>query len=306
MEAGSGGYDLKVVDLSRPAPRPAATAVSFDRGPRRIALSPGGRLFAALSSSSLTLDDLATGRLLASVPLVTGFDDEVRLVFLPDGRLRVFAAVLERAMIGGGGGGDWRLIAYELDPARGRLTRVGGVTLAEDWGRWTLRGDGERVALNVRKGPVRLADIRTGTVLATLPCDSDLVTVTFLSDDRILLEERTLTATTLRLFDERGGELRRFPFPSQRLIVGGEVAPGRLAVATTERGTYAAAAGWTSFLLDLDSGHATPVGRDLFPAVRGGLPQSVGPRLFLESGVGLVLLDPATGRLRTVLRSPGS
>jgi len=299
VEPGFAAYDLKLLDLTRPGARPTATAVSFAEWPRRMALSPGGKLFAAFHRSSLTLDDLASGRLLAAAPFTAEFDRDLRLLFSETGRLRVYHDVVDRIPTGGA---TWKLTAYEIDPSQRRLIQIGGVTVPGEWQDWSLSRDGERVALRTRGGPVRLADLRTGTILATLPSAAEQVLATFLADGRLLLDERTLSSTMLRLFDVRGTELRRFSFPSRRVAVGGEVEPGRLAVATADRGLPGSTRGWISFLLDLDSGRTAAVGRDLVPAGRGGSPRSIGPRLFLH-GRELVLLDPASGRLRTLLRT---
>jgi hypothetical protein len=60
--------------------------------------------------------------------------------------------------------------------------------------------------------------------------------------------------------------------------------------------------GWTAFILNLDNGGTSLLGHGLAPAGRAMGPESVGPRLFLAGERELALLDPATGRLRIVLR----
>lgn len=307
-EGGSGSYELKVLDLSRPGARPAVTAISFPDWPRRMALSPQGRLLATLQDSTLTVDDLAANKLLASIPLAVGYEQELQMRFTADGRLRVYHAAAERPP---GGGATWRLAVLELNPGHGRLTRVGGIEMPGDWGGWALSQDGERAVLRSRSGSLHLADLRTGTVLATLPATANPASATFLGDGRLLLDERKLDSGTLWVLDRNGVEQRRLAFPGGRLAVGGEVEPGRLAVATAVRGSSAGPTVWTSFLLDLDSGRTTLLGHGLSPAVRnldlaGPGSGSLGSRLFVRTGDReLVLLDPATGRLRTVLRTHG-
>lgn len=304
VEGRAGSLDLKLLDLTRPGARPTATTVSFADWPLRMALSPGGRLFASLHSSSLTVDNLATGRLLASVPLAVSFEEDVQLRFIDGGHLRVYQAASERPP---GGGAIWQLAVLDLEPGHGRLTRVGGIKMPGSLMRWTLSRDGRRAALLPRSGaPVLLADLGTGTVIATLPSQADVVSATFLADGRLLLDERTLGSVTLRVIGRDGAELRRIPFPGPRLALGGEVEPGLLALGTTVRGSYSDPAGWTSSLLNLDDGRMTPIGQGLIPVSRGsGGPPSLGSRLFLRTGGELVLLDPATGHLRTVLRTHG-
>jgi hypothetical protein len=305
VEGRAGSFDLRLLDLTRPGARPTASAVSFGEWPLRMALSPGGRLFASLQSSSLTVDDLATGRLLAAVPLAVSFEEDFQLRFADDGHLRVYQASSERAP---GGGATWQLAVLDLEPGHGRLDRVGGIKVPGSSMRWALSRDGRRAALLPRSGgPVLLADLGTGTVIATLPSQADVVSATFLTDGRLLLDERTLGSVTLRVMGQDGAEQRRFPFPMPRLVFGGEVGPGLLTLGTTARGSYADPAGWTSFLLNLDDGRTTPIGQGLIPVSRGAVgPPSLGPRLFLRTGGELVYLDPATGRLRTVLHVHGA
>src|SRR6185369_7437791 len=69
LEGGAGGYELKTLDLTRPGARPAATAVAFESWPDRMALSPHGRLLAAVHDGVLTVDDLEARRMVTSVPV---------------------------------------------------------------------------------------------------------------------------------------------------------------------------------------------------------------------------------------------
>jgi hypothetical protein len=183
----------------------------------------------------------------------------------------------------------------ELDPGHGRLTLLGAIE-RPDVEEWIVSRDGERVAARSRK-LFRLFTVRTETLLAELPLGGDLAGVLFLSEGRLLLDERLPGSTVLHLLDRDGGELRRFPFPATRVILGGEVAPGRLTLAARAK------EGWTAFLLDLDKSVTIPLGRQLMPAGRGSGPESIGPRLFVTRHNELALLDPATGRLRIVLRT---
>jgi hypothetical protein len=266
-----------------------------------MAISPGGKLFAAYHRSVLTLEDLAAGRLLAAVPYTSDFERDDRLRFSATGRLRVYQSAVERTPAGEA---TWKLAVYELDPGHRRLTPIGGVSFPGEWEVWSLSPDEERIAMRLGQGPVRLADLRTGTVFATLSTAADQAFATFLADGRLLLDERTLGSTTLRLFDVQAREVRRFSWATRHVAVGGEVEAGRLALATTVHAQVGRTRGWSSFLLDLDSGRTAPIGRDLVPASRGGSPRSIGSRLFLR-GRELVLFDPTTGRLRTVLRTGG-
>jgi hypothetical protein len=297
LERDSDGVDLKVLDLTRPDSQPAASRVSFDTWPARLALSAGGTRLAALVRSSLTVLDVATGRLLAAVPFPDADEEFFAMRFTPEGRLRIVerlrnSVVMTRA----------RLTITELDPGHGRLSLLGSIELDETLD-WTVRRDGERVAAGSRS-LFRLFTTRTGEVLAELPLRGELAGMIFLDDGRLLLDERFPGEGVLHLLDADGRELRRFHFQATRVLLGGEVAPGRITLAT--RASPRASSyftGWTAYLLDLDRGRATSLGTGLIPACRTAGSEGVGPRLFLKGRGELVLLDPATGRMRTVLRT---
>jgi hypothetical protein len=292
LEAAGGGLDLKVLDLTRPTARPAATRVAFDSWPSRMALSPGGTRLAALVRASLTVTDVATGRLLSVEPFPEPDEEFFTMRFTPEGRLRV-----DERLHGSAPLSRVRFTALELDPGHGRLTLLGGVE-SPDVLEWIASRDGERVVARSRK-LFQLFVVRPGRLVAELPLRGELAGVLFLSDGRLLLDERLPAAAVLHLLDRDGGELRRFAFQATRLVIGGEVTPGRLttAVRTPE--------GWNAFILDLDKSATLPLGRGLVPAGRGTGPESVGPRLFVAGRGDLLLLDPVTNRLRTVLRTSG-
>jgi len=325
LEGGAGGYELKTLDLTRPGARPAATAVAFESWPDRMALSPHGRLLAAVHDGVLTVDDLEARRMVTSVPVALASEQGLKMRFTDDRHLRLYQALFERPERSETPAERkekperlWRLTAFDLDPVdlgpgHGKLIRVGGIEVTGNWFFWSVSPDGWHVALRAMEGPFRLGDLRTGAILATLPRSPEGGMATFLSDGRLILDQRNGDGTTLRLLGKDGAELRQFAFPSVRVAVGGEVQPGRLAMATTPRGTFAEPAAWSAFLLNLDNGRAAPLGAGLLPVMRdlslfdrgAGNPQSVGARLFLRTGGDLLLLDPATGRLRTVLRIHG-
>ena len=60
---------------------------------------------------------------------------------------------------------------------------------------------------------------------------------------------------------------------------------------------------WRSELVDLERGTRRPLGEGLLPAGWPSLPMgSIGTKLFLQEKGGLVLIDPATGSRRVILR----
>jgi len=301
LEAAGDGVDLKILDLTQPQAQPVATRVSFSSWPSRMALAPGGTRLAALVRSSLTVTDVATGRLLSAVPFPEPAEEFFTMRFTPEGRLRIDERLRDAASLSRS-----RFTALELDPGHGRLALLGTIE-RPDVEEWVVSLDGERVAAHSRS-LFRLFAVRTGELLAELPLRGELANISFLSDGRILLDERLLDerlpgVSVLHLVSRDGVELRRFSFQAARLVIGGEVAPDRLTLATRIQDGSRAAQGWTAFLLDLDSGRTTLIGYGLVPAGRGTGPESVGPRLFLSGQRKMVLLDLATGRLRVLLQA---
>jgi hypothetical protein len=290
IDTSAGGLDLKTLDLTRPGAKPASTSVSLESWPFYVALAPGGTRIAIISDSKLTVDDLATGRLLASVALETTADGSFALRFPDDRHLRLFQAPL-----------DWAsreprsLSVLDLDLESGRLVKRSDTSIAPTLSDWAVNADGSRAA--VRSGDrLVLLDPGAGAALADLPLTGTLASIVFLSDGRLLVHERTGPSAVLRLVDRNGAELRRFPFTTFRLLLGSEVAPGRLALT---------APGWSTILLDLDTGRTTALS-GLVPAVRSAGasgPQSAASRLFFRASGELVLLDPATGRQTTLLKT---
>jgi len=302
LEVAGGGFDLKILDLTRPDARPAATRVSFDVWPSRLALSQGGTRLAALVRSTLTVTDVATGRLLAAVPFPEPDEEFFSMRFLPEGRLRIDERLYSVSVA------DFRMprfTAMELDPSgpgHGRLTLLSSIESPKA-GAWTVSKDGERVAAQSRN-LLQLFAMRTRELLAELPFRGDLGGVYFLSDGRLLVDERLQDSAVLHLLDRDGVELRRFHFPQAiRVVIGGEIAADRLTLAVRTYRSSLPGKNWTTFILNLDSGRTTLLGHGLMPAGRAMGPESIGPRLFLVGERELALLDPATGRLRIVLRT---
>jgi hypothetical protein len=104
---------------------------------------------------------------------------------------------------------------------------------------------------------------------------------------------------------------REIPLHSRRIVLGGELAPGRLIAASGDEGPER----WRTFVVDVDGGTVRPVGDGLVPTALLGasyapnaFPEagSEATRLFLREGRELVSLDPGTGRLRVVLRGRAS
>jgi hypothetical protein len=296
------GLALGTLDLRDAGARPAAAPVAFRDWPQSLVLTPHGTRVAYVDDGTLIVADLATGRLLASASLATAAGESVDLRFGDPGRLRVYRAAEEPAPGDSPGSvPTWHLTSLELPVPRGRLAVTGRLELTGDVHSWALSPDGGRVVVRLAQA-LRVLDLRTGALLAEQPLAGEMSAADLLTDGRIVVTEHAGERTLLSLLSRDGKPLRRFTFDADRLQLGGEVAAGRLALATARRAKLRTFEAWTSFVLDLDTGRTALVGRGLLPVGRPGLgPQSAGARLFSRRR-DLLLFDPATGRLRTALR----
>ncbi len=294
-------HAVQSLDLARPGAEPVSLPVVYPDLPRYIVMSPGGTRIAALRDDRLTVDDLSAGRLLASVP--TRFDYGDRAVFVDEQRLRIYRTSRDPASALSG---RRHLEILELDVDARRLRTLG--RLAYGGGLWSMSPDGEHILLRENHKEARLVDVGTGRTLTSIAAEPLLVAEDFLADGRIVLVSRdpSRQRTTLTVLDRDGTERSRAVFAASRLLLGGQPLPGSLVVATSRvRGSYTSQR-WTSWLVDLATGRVRTLGQGLVPVtVRPIGPQSIASRLFATGHGGLVLLDPVTGRRRTVLE-PGS
>lgn len=294
------GGALSFVDLRRPGAVPVRTSVSYARPPRSLTLSPDGQRVAARWNDRLTVDDLQTGRLLISMSLPSDRESGERLRFSGSSHLQIFqSAEIEEP----GHPPVWRLTRLDLDIATRRTTLGATLDIPGRKGDWHLSPDGTRVLL-WRPQAFQVADLRTGRTVP-LPVPKDAFATKFFADGRFTVAEKQGGRLLLHLFSPDGAARLRVPLPGSRLLVGGQPAPGLLAVATSDSASYQDRKAWTSWLLDLQTGQVRLLERGLLPTTMGPRePGSLPARLFYRSRGDLLLLDPATGRLRTVL--PGS
>lgn len=292
---------LLSLDLSRPGAEPTSSQVSYPALPRYLAVSPDGTRVAALLNDRVTVDDLAAGRLLASLPM--SFDYGDRALFMDNRRVRIFQSSRELAP-------DslteiWQLAVLDFDLATRRLRRV--ARLSSMGQPWSTR-NGNLVFLRRSASEVELRDLGTGKTIVTAP-RGPLGMEEILADGRIVLVARDSSRqrVALRVLDRDGAELSRATFVAGSLIVGGQPLPGSLVVATSRwRSTDRSPQLWTAWLVELATGRVRKIGPGLIPvALRAAGPQSAASRLFSTGNGGLVLVDPVTGRRRTVLE-PGS
>lgn len=303
-ETAGEDYVLSTLDLRRPGAVPARTTVSYPDMPQSLALSPDGFRIAARWYDRLTVDDLRTGRLLISASLPPDPDRRDLLRFRDGNHLQIFqSSQIEEP----GRPPVWRLATADLDIASRRMARVGQVDIAGREGFWQLSPDGEFALLHrIQLSQPLLAHLRSGRTLtlSTSSTSQDSFAARFLADGRLAVTEEAGERILFRLLSPEGSEQLRAYLPGSRVLVGGQPTPGLLAVATRKLGSDERKT-WTSWLLDLQTGRVRRLANGLLPTTMGPRePGSLPSRMFYRRYGDLLLLDPATGKLRTVL--PGT
>jgi len=275
--------------------------------PLELELSPEGSRFVVLQENgSLTVADLATGRLLAADSIPGAFEGSVDLRFVGSDRLRILQLVDQPAA--GTDDAHHQLAISELGIPRGRIVVTARTEISGGWRLASVDDEGDRAVL-YDWGSRHLVDLRSG---AMLPAQGIGFGSAFLADGRIVASERAGGGVALRLYTRDGAPLRRFSFRATHLLVGGEPVSGLLVLATASR-PAAQPPDWTSFLLDVNTGRTTNLGRGLLPARFTTLwtheatedPRGLGARVFIRirklgDRPELVLLEPS-GRLRALL-----
>lgn len=305
LQTSSGsGYDLLRLDLSRPEARPARTRIAYSDLPYDLALAPDGSRIATVHGARVRVEDLDTGRLLASIALPEESErGDVRLRFSAPGRVRIFQASSAKER----GEQGWRLTTTDLEIARGRLVPAESLDFPGLWGEFDL-SLGERYAAIWQPWWQRfsVADLVTKKVV-TLQT-SVLSPGVFFQDGIAVVEKvqgrRSLERqqATLRILTPEGAERLRAVVPGRHVRLGHKLAPGLLAVATSSTSSPLVSREWMLWAVDLRTGNIRRIGHGV-PAIETDQePGEIGGRLFSLGGGELALLDPATGELRTLLR----
>lgn len=295
---GGGAYQLLAIDLQRPqsVQRPAGTVYSGSFG---IEPSPDGRRIAVFQKGRLTVDDVETGRMLASVPLEgRSLEGRPFLLFLETGRIRIFQPSLDNQP---GMPEVWRLITLDLDVAGNRLQPVSRIELPGRLWHWTPSPDGKRAILrNMDSKEALIADLDAGRT-APVPVPAQPSSLRFLEDGRMFQLFWERDQHILVLLTPEGAVRLRVPLPEGRVQVGSNVSPDLLVLATAERGSSQEIKPWTSWILNLQTGRLQKIGSGMMPAVSDAGTGSPAARLFFREPGGLALFEPETGRLRTLL-----
>lgn len=279
-------WTLMSADLTRPEAGLVATPIAFSMFPESIALSRDGSRLASIVDGRLRIDELSTGRMLASVPLPAG----VQVWRLTYGERSVTFAD-ERLMPDFEGRS---LDFLALDLASLRLERVGRIQF--HGAIWRLSDDGRRVFLHDQPGQaIRVHDVRTGALLATLPVGKvTYLGIIPLASGRFAVRLPRPGSFELRVYAADGTLLRRL-WVAGPLRVGAQPTADTLVVA--HHGTA-----WRLDLNDPGPGGIHRIGRGLEPLNAPYLPPgSPASRLFTTKNSGLVQVDPATGKEERVI-----
>ena len=245
--------DLWTLDLRRPGASRQPTQVSLPRYLSSFALSADGRMVAWVKGDRLTVTEIGSGRLLASVPLPDKFRLLETLVFSGPHSLRLY-----------GFDSFWgtkisyphkvRLSISNVDVATGKLSSEEMLETVEGHTTWTVSPTADRGLLRAGK-TLQLRDGATGKLVAILGGEGSRAS--FLPDGRIALLERSPQGSDLRFLDAAtGAELRRFQFPAIRtVLVADQPRPDLVRVVT--RGSDGSAP-WQLWSLHLSTGEALP------------------------------------------------
>jgi hypothetical protein len=295
---------LHRLDLDRPGARPLATSISYGgiyQGmPKGFALSPDGRRVAAIQDDRLTVDDVETGRLLASVPL-TGELWSSRLAFVGPNRIRMYQFAARPSTpkppvtpL------DYDFDISELDLATGKMATTGRLSKVQGVV-GILSPDGSRIILRTRD-QLQLHDARTGEPLGVLGA-SKKAAASFLSGGRIAVTNPPAVggARELRVLAPDGvTELRRFRFENTKeLIPVDQPSPGSLRIVTSSTGDPGSP--WEVRLLDLETGGVQSQGtRELAALVPPDDDHET--RISFEGKQGVVWTEMSTLRRRVILK----
>lgn len=297
LESGdmrTNDQELMTLDLRRPGASPQPTRVLLRGMVSSFALSPDGQRVAAIHDGRLTVDEIDSGRLLASARLSGVYYGQQLLAFSGPDRVRLYqldlSFELQRSRLPG-----MTLSVSELDVATGRLTTTQVADAAYDLAAGIVGLSGDRLLLRGRD-VLQLRDGATGRLVAELGKAG--ARGSFLPDGKVALLTREAAGSDLRILDAgTGAELRSFHFPAVRTVVmADQPTPGAVRVVTRGPG---GSAPWQLWILNLSTGEARPGQRLALTTLpflgAGAWPSSRGHD-------GMVWFDPASAREVVVLR----
>jgi len=273
-------------------------------------LSPSGHRLAALDGDKvLSVYDLADPvhpKQLAAIK-VDPSPVPRRLAFSGEDALRVLPVIFRNDPKATGA-----LEILELDIPSKKIQSTGRFDAAT-MPRLRPSEDGSRL-IGVRGARVTLHDGRTGAELATLSEDLEAPKMRFLSGGRMAVAGIAGASARLLFFESEKAPARSIELgPAASIVLGGEIAPGRVAVALNSfrSNDGRSLRAWKLAFVDVAAGAVSPGPDGLVPADRfswwfspvlspadAGSPAS---KLFLDGDGALVRVDPASGRQEILL-----
>jgi hypothetical protein len=294
-------YEIVAADLTAAGASLHETSLTVnDRWPQ-LALSEDGRRVALIEGDLLSVYEVDTGRMLASVRVDLGPGKVGRreMRFVSPDRVRLYTFVP-------------RLEIRELDLAGKRLELTGTLDLGMDFPTLQIFPDDRLFVHDVRAhGRALLVDGRTGAIVQSYETPGGgAAKFRRLMDGRVVAIDAAGPGRSIRILTTNGAQTSSALFAEQGwTALGGEVVPGKLVVAAGPPATGTPdPSGWKVFLVDADRGEVKETARGLLPIVsdragwlmldstRAGQPAT---RLFHGRGT-LVFHDPLTGETKVL------
>lgn len=309
--------DLVRVYLNDPDLRPERTGIVVDRHWRDLIVSPDGRRVGLIEDGKITVYDLESAQLVAAAQPTDGFSP-VRIRFVDAETLEVLSW-LKESTVGEEGTTRRRWKQHRLSLTTRRLDA--GEEIDGTWQWWggpldrRLRNKLEKRDVD-DKEHLLLTEPSTGETIADL---GELPTrwsdVRVSADGVIVIAREKLEGKSLEIFDENGDSIRRIELSDPGwLRLGGEAAPGRLAVGLVVWPEEAdQPARRTTKVIDLASGEIVETLEGVSPVLgRWGIQVSSGAweagsvasRLLEGTRASLHLWHPDTGELEQVIPIP--
>ncbi len=214
------------------------------------------------------------------------------VTFLPGGLVRFHERLAASPSVALESGWMWRTQIQQLDLGTRRLTETGRLPP----GLKSVRSPVRDTVFYQRRLPLSFGfyDGEAGQLLTELDPEWDSIAGKghFLADGRLVFDHWKLGEATFLVFSPDGEELHRIQLSDvQERRFGGELAPGRLLIGLYEESPSSRAPlhqldvepldGWTTYVLDADSGELSPLASGVMPVGKSGISAE---RLFLADG----------------------
>ena len=275
--------ELYTKRLDQPDARAVATGIRRSWG-SDFAFSPDGTRIAIASAQTIAVQDVASQRILASVPRGGGAFT-IGIYFATPDVVRVHQAHH----------GSAQMEIYELDIPSKKFEKTGEVTSDRTYMNAHVSSDGSRIYMP-RSGIV--ADARTGAIVTKLPLVTPShVGTAILSDGTIAITKGAKGASQvmLSLFAADGTLKHQVALPGRLGWIAGEVDGGKLVVMNNEGQNGTSGRGFHMYVVDTARGTIERTMND----VRGPAPNFGSPRLARFRANAKLAAVNAEGRLVT-------